>query len=85
MKKRWKKLTALMTAAAMVFALAGCGGKDTGNSSVSAETGTEAASNTAGGSGQGKSTVYVEAASDPGNYQPSTRNAGATQVFLLNV
>ena len=79
MKKRWKKLTALMTATAMVFALVGCGGKDTESSGVSTEAGTE------GGSEQGSSTVYVQVASEPGNYQPSTRNSGSTQVFLLNV
>ena len=37
------------------------------------------------GTGSDTSTVYVEVTSDPGNYQPSTRNAGATSVFLLNV
>ena len=87
MRKNWKKLAAVMTAAAMVFAMAGCGGQDAGNGGASAgvNVGTESGSESEGGNTQGTSTVYVEAASDPGNYQPSTRNAGATQVFLLNV
>lgn len=37
------------------------------------------------GTGSDTSTVNVEVTSDPGNYQPSTRNAGSTAVFLLNV
>lgn len=86
MKKRWKKLAAIMTAAAMAVTMAGCGGQGTVDSGSSSEgTQSQKEATAAGESAQGTSTIYVEAASDPGNYQPSTRNAGATQVFLLNV
>ncbi|MDE7048808.1 MAG: ABC transporter substrate-binding protein [Lachnospiraceae bacterium] len=86
MRRKWKKLAAIMTAAALAVTMAGCGGQNDGNSGSSSSEGAEVQGEVAAGeSAQGSSTIYVEAASDPGNYQPSTRNAGATQVFLLNV
>ncbi len=89
MKKRWKKAaTVMMTAAmtlAMLFTAAGCGGQDEGSGKVAAGKDAGAGSETTGEEAQGMSTVYVQVASEPGNYQPSTRNSGSTQVFLLNV
>ncbi len=89
MKKRWKKaatvmMTAVMTIA-MLFTAAGCGGQDEGSGKTAAGKDAGAGSETTGEEAQGMSTVYVQVASEPGNYQPSTRNSGSTQVFLLNV
>lgn len=89
MKKRWKKaatvmMTAVMTIA-MLFIAAGCGGQDEGSGKAAAGKDAGAGSETTGEEAQGMSTVYVQVASEPGNYQPSTRNSGSTQVFLLNV
>ena len=89
MKKRWKKaatvmMTAVMTIA-MLFTAAGCGGQDEGSGKKAAGKDAGAGSETTGEEAQGMSTVYVQVASEPGNYQPSTRNSGSTQVFLLNV
>ena len=88
MKKRWKKaatvmMTAVMTIA-MLFTAAGCGGQDEGSGKTAGKD-AGAGSETTGEEAQGMSTVYVQVASEPGNYQPSTRNSGSTQVFLLNV
>ncbi len=89
MKKRWKKAaTVMMTAAmtiAILFTAAGCGGQDEGSGKAAAGKDAGAGSETTGEEAQGMSTVYVQVASEPGNYQPSTRNSGSTQVFLLNV
>ena len=86
MKKSIKKAAAILLASIMTVGILGCGG-NSAESGVTDSVGTVQKGEESSGDevSKGISTVYVEGASDPGNYQPSTRNAGATQVFLLNV
>ena len=49
MRRKWKKLAAIMTAAALAVTMAGCGGQNDGNSGSSSSEGAEVQGEVAAG------------------------------------